>query len=117
MTGIDTPRARSAERRLVITLLCAASLLGGPDVVAAQATHTVVIEDLAYKPAMLVVKRGDTIVWTNRDPYPHTVTDKGVFDSHSIAPAASWRYKATKAGEFTYTCTFHPNMVGTLRVE
>ena len=111
------PRARSAERWLGITLLCAAGLLGGIDAVAAPATHTVVIEGLAYKPATLVVKRGDTIVWTNRDPYPHTVTDKGVFDSRSIAPAASWRYKATKAGEYPYTCTFHPNMLGTLRVE
>ncbi len=109
--------ARSGERRLVIALLCTASLLGGIGTVAAPVSHAVDIEDLAYKPATLVVKRGDTVVWTNRDPYPHTVTDKGVYDAHSIGPGAVWKYKATKAGEYPYTGTFHPNMNGTLRVE
>ncbi|MEO8921884.1 MAG: hypothetical protein ABI330_03500 [Caldimonas sp.] len=56
------PRARSAERWLGITLLCAASLLGGIGAVAAPASHSVAIEDLAYKPATLVVKRGDIVV-------------------------------------------------------
>jgi hypothetical protein len=52
-----------------------------------------------------------------RDPFPHTATAKGVFDSGSIAPGGSWRYTAKIVGEHSYTCTFHPNMKGTLRVE
>lgn len=80
-------------------------------------THTIVMHATAYAPLALTVKRGDTVVWVNKDPFPHTATAKGVFDSRSIAAGASWKYKARKAGDYTYTCTFHPNMVGTLRVE
>jgi plastocyanin len=50
-------------------------------------------------------------------PFPHTVTAKGVFDSHSIAAGASWRFVARKPGVYDYICTLHPNMNGTLKVE
>ena len=86
------------------------------DAVAAT-THTVVIEGVKYEPESLTVKRGDTVVWVNKDPFPHTVTSKGAFDSHDIAAGKSWKYTATKAGEFAYVCTLHPNMKGTLSVK
>ncbi len=81
------------------------------------ASHTVIIEAVAYQPALLVVKRGDTVVWVNKDPFPHTVTARGVFDSHDIPAGASWKYVARKTGEYTYICVLHPNMKGTLAVE
>jgi plastocyanin len=84
---------------------------------AAPARHQVVIEAVAYAPAVLSVHRGDTVVWVNRDPFPHTVTAAGTFDSGAIAAGASWKYVATKAGAFDYLCTLHPNMKGTLKVE
>jgi plastocyanin len=84
---------------------------------AIAATHTVVIEGTNYAPATLTVKRGDTVVWMNKDPFPHTVTSKGLFDSHAIAAGRSWKYAPRKAGEFPYICTLHPNMKGTLKVE
>lgn len=64
----------------------------------------------------LTVQRGDTIVWVNKDPFPHTVTAKSVFDARSIAEGKSWKYTARTPGEYPYLCTFHPNMKGTLRV-
>ena len=81
------------------------------------ATHQVAIEAVAYAPPVMTVHRGDAIVWVNRDPFPHTVTAVGAFDSRPIAAGASWRYVATKAGTFEYLCTLHPNMKGTLKVE
>lgn len=84
---------------------------------AQPATHTVVIEGLKFVPQALAVRRGDTVVWVNKDPYPHTATARGVFDSGSIAERGSWKYTARKTGEHPYICTFHPNMTGTLRVE
>ena len=71
----------------------------------------------SYAPLSLTVKRGDTVVWVNKDPFPHTATSEGHFDSKSIAADASWKYKASEVGDFAYTCTFHPNMKGTLKVE
>lgn len=82
----------------------------------APASHTVIIEAVAYQPAVLVVKRGDTVVWVNKDPFPHTVTARGVFDSHDIPAGASWKYVARKTGEYAYICVLHPNMKGTLTV-
>ncbi|HEX7328799.1 MAG TPA: cupredoxin family copper-binding protein, partial [Casimicrobiaceae bacterium] len=78
--------------------------------------HTVVIDGFAFKPAVLTVDRGDTIVWKNNDPVPHTATAKGVFDSGSIPAGGSWKYVATKRGRFDYICTFHTIMKGTLVV-
>jgi len=65
----------------------------------------------------LGVKRGDRVVWMNKDPFPHTATAHGTFDSGSIAPGHSWSYSARKPGEFAYVCTFHPGMKGTLIVQ
>ena len=118
----------SAERRhcrgwrnpLAAALVCAAGLLCiGAGAIAAgkHASHTVVIEGMKYAPATLTVKRGDTVVWINKDPFPHTVTAKGVFDSHDIAASRSWKYTARKTGEFAYICDLHPTMRGTLKVE
>ena len=97
-------------------ILAALALCGGAIAADKPATHTVVIEGLKFVPEMLTVKRGDTVVWINKDPYPHTATAKGVFDSGAIAEGKSWKYTAEKAGEHPYLCTFHPNMKGLLRV-
>lgn len=98
---------------LALGLLCGALAASAAD---RPATHTVVIEGLKFVPAALTVRAGDKVVWLNKDPYPHTATAKGVFDSGSIAAGQSWKYTASKPGEYPYVCTFHPNMKGTLRV-
>ena len=89
--------------------LCAAA---GP------ASHTVNIDAVAYVPETLTVHQGDAVTWVNKDPFPHTVTAHGSFDSHGIAANAprgdSWR---RKTGVYDYICTLHPNMKGTLKVE
>ena len=79
--------------------------------------HEIVIQGLLNVPETLKVRRGDVVVWSNKDPFPHTATAPGVFDSKSIAAGKSWRYKADRAGTFAYICTLHSNMKGTLRVE
>ncbi len=103
-----------------LAVVCAAGLSSiGGHVYAAEYSmvHTVVMQATSYAPVSLTVKRGDTVVWVNKDPFPHTATARGTFDSKSIAAASSWKYKARKAGEYPFICTFHPNMKGTLRVE
>ena len=111
-------------RRPVIALLCVCALLstapGGALAAGAAGkpvTHHVVIDGLKYEPETVTVRRGDTIIWTNKDPFPHTVTAPGKFDSHDIAAGASWKYVARSVGQYDYICTLHPNMKGTLRVE
>jgi plastocyanin len=116
-------RSRLAARLFVVALASAWGLLYiadaavGASAAAKAATHTVVIEGVKYEPEALTVKRGDTVIWVNKDPFPHTVTAPGAFNSHSIAAGGWWRYVARKAGDYAYTCTLHPNMKGMLRVE
>jgi plastocyanin len=113
--------APALELLVAIALLAAGLLTGQP---AAQAAdrgagrpHTVTIDALSYSPKTLIVRRGDRITWTNRDPIPHTVTAaNGTFDSHSIAPGHSWTYVARKPGAYDYGCAFHVTMKGRLEV-
>jgi plastocyanin len=92
--------------------------LAGTSADSKPVTHQVVIDGVQFKPQELTVKVGESIVWVNHDPFPHTVTAAGKqFDSHEIAAGKSWMYKTTKAGVFAYACTLHPTMLGTLRVE
>jgi plastocyanin len=113
---------RPPARSLLFALACAwgafcptadARAAGAADKVA---SHTVVMEGVAYQPEVLDVKRGDRVVWINKDPFPHTVTAAGAFASSDIRPGASWSYVARKTGTFGYICTLHPNMKGTLTV-
>lgn len=80
------------------------------------ATHSVSIDSFAFKPPVMTVALGDTVVWQNNDPVPHTVTAAGVFDSGAIAAGASWKYTANARGRHDYLCTFHPIMKGVLVV-
>ena len=119
------PRSRRRERhlagrRLAVALVFACGLLqGGASAIGATtaATHTVVIEGFKFEPETVTVKRGDTVVWVNKDPFEHTATSKGAFDSRSIAPGKSWKYTPSRVGEYPYLCTLHPNMKGMLKVE
>lgn len=84
---------------------------------AAPQTHTIVIEGMRFVPETLTVRRGDRIVWRNRDLVPHTATASGVFDSKSIAADGAWTYVARRAGTLPYVCSFHPTMKGALTVQ
>lgn len=99
--------------------LCA-GMTGPPAVAGADkpSTSTVAIDGTTFTPQTITVKAGSTVVWENKDPFPHTATSQAAgFDSHAIQPGKSWKYKATKTGEFNYVCAYHPTMKATLRVE
>jgi plastocyanin len=115
-------RSPLRHRRAVLgaALLLALAIAELGDAAAADKpgkVHEVVIQGLQYVPATLQVRRGDVVVWTNKDPFPHTATAPGQFDSKSIAAGGSWRFTAKRAGSFPYVCTLHSNMKGVLQVE
>ena len=103
---------------VAVALVSFACLLQGgarTEALAAPTTHTIVIADMKFAPETLTVKSGDSVVWVNKDFFPHTATaqDKS-FDSGDIATNKSWKYVATKKGAFSYICTLHPTMKATL---
>jgi plastocyanin len=77
----------------------------------------VTIEGTSFTPGRLTVKAGDTVVWINKDPFPHTATSAGAFDSGSLDPEKSWELVTVRPGTFDYICTFHPTMKARLTVE
>jgi plastocyanin len=81
-------------------------------------THTVDIEATQFSPAMLEVKLGDSVVWKNKDPFPHNVTaENKAFHSGDLQNGRSWSFKAGKKGVFPYVCTLHPTMKAVLTVK
>jgi len=108
------------KRWLVACALSAAAALAvRADLRAVGAkTHTVKIDGTAYSPAEVAVALGDRVVWVNRDPFAHTVTSREAgLDSKDIEAEASWSVRPAHKGRFTYVCTRHPSMRGTLVVE
>jgi YVTN family beta-propeller protein len=84
----------------------------------AQAAQTsgVSISKFAFAPASTTVAPGQTLTFTNNDAVAHTSTGPA-WDSGPIAPGASYQVSLTASGTYTYTCTIHPFMQGTLVVQ
>ncbi len=89
---------------------CAGAKTGGN-------VQEVKIANFAFDPATLTVPVGTTVKWTNQDSTDHTVTaDDQSFDSGQLAQGKSFSFTFTKEGTFTYKCSNHTNMVGTIVV-
>ena len=86
---------------------------------AQAATMKVRIDNYAFAPATVLVHPGDTVVWTNRDSVPHTVTSIGAggLDSGTLDPGGSFRFTFQKVGLYSYHCAIHPEMRAMVRVK
>ena len=78
----------------------------------------ITIQNFAFSPAELRIKKGETVVWTNKDSATHTVTAlDGSFDSKGLNNAQTFSFTFENAGTFEYKCSFHSNMKATIIVE
>lgn len=85
--------------------------------VAGPGANEVWIQGRAFNPATITVTAGTTITWTNKDGVNHTVTSTtALFDSGTIANNGTYSHTFNSTGTFTYTCTIHPDMAGTVIV-
>ena len=65
----------------------------------------------------VTISAGQAVRWTNRDPLEHTVTFDGAEPgSPPIPPNGSYVHRFDKPGTYTYHCTPHPFMKGTVIV-
>lgn len=86
----------------------------------AEGVHgtAVAMDGVSFRPQELIVKVGETVTWTNKDPFPHNVTSAtGAFKSEYLDPDQQWQFRVTTVGRFSYKCTLHPGMSRTLIVE
>ena len=91
-----------------------------PQAPAAPVTGPVVttgIDQLAFLQSRIEIAAGTTITWKNQDQLQHTVTaDDNSFDSGLLDPGAVWSHTFDQPGTFTFHCTPHPFMTGTVVV-
>lgn len=80
--------------------------------------ESISISGFSFQPSSLTIQAGTTVVWTNQDSAPHTITaDNGSFDSGTISSNGTYSRTFTQTGSFVYHCDFHPSMQGTIIVQ
>jgi plastocyanin len=78
--------------------------------------HIVEIRKMKFNPPVLNVKKGDTVVWINKDFFPHdvaSVNDKS-WKTKPLEQGESWFKVITKTED--YFCPLHVVMKGKLIV-
>src|SRR6058998_1183147 len=77
------------------------------------------IKDFSFSPQTLTVKPGETVTWINRDEEPHTVVsvEKKFKKSTALDTDQEFTITAGAPGTYTYFCSVHPKMTGTIVVE
>lgn len=110
---MDRRRGFVAAAAAVVSLAIALIVTAAPVLAADEA---VTIEGFTFKPQAVTVNVGDSVTWTNADADAHTATGSG-FDTGNIAGGASQTVTFQSAGSFAYSCSIHPTMTGTVRVQ
>ncbi|WP_315783214.1 MULTISPECIES: cupredoxin family copper-binding protein [unclassified Bradyrhizobium] len=91
-------------------------VLAAVSVPARAATIRITIDKLAFSPAVVSARVGDTVEWINKDALAHTATARdGAFDV-TLPPSKTVSSVLKKAGTLDYYCRFHPNMKATLTI-
>ena len=72
---------------------------------------------MSFVPAAATVRVGQTVAWHNTDSTTHRVILTGVFDTRFVEPGAtSTGTRMTTPDTYSYICTIHPSMNGTVIV-
>lgn len=83
--------------------------------------NEIYIQNFAYTPAKLTIKKGTKLTWTNKDDAHHDIhPDKDYGDafkpSELMAKGESYSFTFNTVGTYTYHCTPHPYMKATIEV-
>lgn len=79
--------------------------------------NEVFIQGMAFTPPILTVTTNTAVKWTNKDAVTHNVTSStDSFSSGPLVSGATYSFTFSKAGSYSYSCTIHPSMMGTIVV-
>ncbi|MBI5044534.1 MAG: cupredoxin domain-containing protein [Candidatus Levybacteria bacterium] len=80
--------------------------------------RVVSMNDSMFTPESLTVKVGESVTWRNDGMTDHNiVSDDDVFTTGVLAKGEEGSYTFTKEGTYSYHCSIHPEMTGTIVVE
>jgi len=115
------------QKNKIAALLCAISFLNlslfalAGEMKNADSTmqNRIEIKDFAFNPKTLTVKSGEKVTWINRDDEPHTIVsvEKQFKKSTALDTDQEFTITAGAPGTYTYFCSVHPKMTGTIVVE
>jgi plastocyanin len=80
----------------------------------APQSASVTVQNFAFNPQVVKIAAGGSVTWTNLDGTTHTVTFGD--SSQNINNGASYTKKFDAPGKYSYHCSIHPSMTGTVEV-
>ena len=112
---------------LLTRRLCAAAVgivlasAGAPAQQAAPAKSAeIAIENFKFVPATLTVAPGTEVTWANHDEEPHTIVNTDQprrFRSPALDGGEKFTFVFDQSGTYSYICSVHPHMEGTIVVK
>jgi plastocyanin len=120
-------RIVSALAALPLATACAAALIhAGTASGAAAATaampamkQSITIDNYAFHPGTVTVKKGTTVIWVNKDDDVHTIKSTDgpeAFNSPALESGSQFGFVFHRAGTYHYICSVHPYMHGVIVV-
>jgi amicyanin len=120
--GASTRSAAPAGSNQATTMPGMRMPAGAPDPLTAAgpavATDAVAIQNFKFGPSAITIKVGTTVTWTNQDDEAHTVffAFDGSRSPILVNQSNVYTKRFTTPGTYTYHCTIHPFMTGTVVV-
>ncbi len=89
-----------------------------PDSAAGAGDIQVAMVDMGFEPETVTVPAGGSITWVNQDSVSHNaVADDGSWATELFGGGNSATLTFGTPGTYSYVCTLHPKMTGTVIVE
>jgi plastocyanin len=106
---------------VIITGTACSSDNSGPsvtgDVLIVQGASNLTTTAFSPNPFTESIATKNTVIWANKDNVTHhIVSDTPLFDSQNLPGGNTFTYTFTAPGTYTYHCSIHPGMVGTIQV-
>lgn len=115
------PSMRLPSRRVLTSAALLTAFPAAGALHAGAATpRTVVLKNIAFAPAKLAIRKGQTVTWSWKDgDTQHNLHAVGRLRFKGTGARASGTYRVTfrKRGTYRYECTLHPGMTGTVVVQ
>jgi plastocyanin len=119
--------SKSAQAALLVVAALAVAGLSAAPVPAGPLDSRIVTVGFRYLPGETTITTGTALEYTNADVAPHNVIalrngrdGKPVFHTDTIGAGTTVAIAGVsklKPGVYDYTCTLHPEMLGTIFVE
>lgn len=110
---------KRAARIVLPPMLVVALAIGGLPVPASGGGNEIVKVKMVvgdrFRPRTVTIARGTIVKWVNKDNQDHTSTGPGW--NSRLDPDEMFRRTFNQVGTFSYRCTIHVTMRGTIIVE